>query len=341
MTRRTKKIAAIGGGFALLAGGSYLALAKRASLPLIDTVFAPPPCPLSGLEPRNEGVLDRPAVALKIENNPVAYPLSGLEEAEIVYEEQVEGGMTRFMAIYHCRDATKAGPVRSARIVDPAIVTPFTRILADAGGNPAVRDELDKFGVVHIDETDAGSAMQRLDRPGISFEHTLYGNTKALRRIGDDEFSDAPPAVFEFGDLDGKSRKVKSVTINFSSSVIGYEWKSGRWYRTDGGAPLMTESGDQVAADNVLIEFHVVNLSDTLGDVLGTASPEIEDVTGSGKALLFRDGRVIRGKWVRDSVDEPVRFETKSVDAMILKPGTTWIELVPNDKGEVTGSVSW
>ena len=341
MTRKMKKIAAIGGGVALLAGGSYLALAKRSSLPIIGEVFAPATCPLTGLEPAREALLERPAVAVKIENNPLAYPLSGLEDAEVVYEEQVEGGMTRFMAIYHCTDSVHAGPVRSARIVDPAIVTPITHILADAGGNAAVREELDDFEIVHIDESEAGDAMQRVDRPGISFEHTLYGNTKALRRKGARKFSDVPPRLFEFGELEGKARRAKSVTINFSSSIIGWEWKEGRWYRTDGGEPLMSDTGDQIAADNILVEQHVVNLSDTLGDVLGTASPEIEDVTGSGKAFLFRDGKVVVGRWTRDSVDDPVRFETKSGDAMILTPGTTWIELVPSKKGEVTGSVDW
>lgn len=341
MTRKTKRIIAIGGGVLLLAGGSYLALAKRSSIPLINKVFDEPECPLSGLEPRNERLLDRPAIAVKIENNPVAYPLSGLEEAEIVYEEQVEGGMTRFMAVYHCTDVTQAGPVRSARIVDPAIVAPVTRILAAAGGNDAVRAELDEFEIVHIDEPSAGAAMQRVDRPGITFEHTLYGNTKALRKLGAKEFSDAPPALFEFGDLQGKSRKAKNVTINFGSSTIEYEWKSGKWWRSDGGQPLMSSDGDQISVDNVLVEHHIVNLSDTLGDVLGTASPEIEDVTGSGKAYLFRDGRVVVGRWVRDAVEDPVRFETKSGDAMVLTPGNTWIELVPNDKGEVTGGVSW
>ncbi|MDQ3983107.1 MAG: DUF3048 C-terminal domain-containing protein, partial [Actinomycetota bacterium] len=77
---------------------------------------------------------------------------------------------------------------------------------------------------------------------------------------------------------------------------------------------------------------------DQLGDVLGTPSPEIEDVTGSGRAFLFRDGRMFTGRWTRETEEDPVHFETRSGDAFVLHPGTTWIELLPDDTGDLKGS---
>lgn len=300
-----------------------------------------PTCPLSGLTPPPGTVLERPAVAVKIENNPVAYPLSGLEKAEIVYEEQVEGGMTRFLALYHCTNTPKAGPVRSARSVDPAIMTPTTRILAAAGGNDIVRDVLSKGKIFIIDEQSAGEAMRRFDRPGVTFEHTLYGNTKALRKLGAREFSAPPPAgQFDFGKLEGKSKKARKITLQFgSATTIEYRWAKDSWRRFERGQPFETEAG-QIEVDNVIIEEHVVNNSKTIIDIAGNPSIEIADVIGSGRAVLFRDGRAIRGRWVRKKQHGPVVYKSKDGKEMVLAPGTTWIALLPNDKGEVKGSFS-
>jgi hypothetical protein len=335
----------IGGGTAvlLLAVGAYFVLGNKEleDVPLLGSVVDDPECPLTGVEPKTEKVSERPAVAVKIENNAAAYPLSGLEDADVVYEEVVEGGLTRFVAIYHCADAAKAGPVRSARTIDPAIVLPYTRILAAAGGNDVVQGELEANDIFMIDESSAGDAMSRAERPGISSEHTLYGNTAALRKLGTKRFDEAPSDdLFEFGDLAGPSKKATSVTVNMSSTVVRYEWDGDRWLRFDHDAPLSMESGTEIAVDNVILEQHTVNLSETVGDVIGSPSTEIADVTGKGKAVLFRDGRQIVGRWTRDSTDSPVVFETKSGDKMVLHEGTTWIELVPDDAGDVKGSFS-
>jgi hypothetical protein len=183
--------------------------------------------------------------------------------------------------------------------------------------------------------------MSRAERPGISSEHTLYGNTSALRKLGVKRFDEAPSdEIFEFGDVQSPSKKVSSVTVNMSSTVVRYEWNGEQWMRIDHDAPLAMESGSSIGVDNVLLEQHTVNLSETLGDVIGSASTEIADVTGQGKAVLFRDGRQIVGRWRRDAIDAPVVFETKSGDTMVLHEGTTWIELVPDESGDVKGSFS-
>ena len=344
MTRNARRAAIIGGSVLLLAGGIFFVLTNRDAIgdvPIVgDVIGEDPECPLTSLDPSTESKVDRPAVAIKIENNPVAYPLSGLEDAEIVYEEPVEGGLTRFMAIYHCTDSSRAGPVRSARIVDPPIMTPYTRILGAAGGNDIVIDALNDADIITIDETKARDAMERVDRPGITSEHTLYADTAAIRKLGRRQYEETPrDDIFEFGELQGVGRRARSVTLTFSAgAVVTYDWNGKRWSRSDGDAPLANEAGEQIEVDNVLIEEHTVNHSERLGDILGTPSPEIEDVTGSGRAFLFRDGRMFAGKWTRESVEDPVRFETTKGDAFVLHPGTTWIELLPDKEGDLKGS---
>ncbi|MEA2499344.1 MAG: hypothetical protein QOH26_1749 [Actinomycetota bacterium] len=312
-----------------------------AASPSAEPTPPAPQCPLTGLDAPADADLDRPAVAVKIENNQDAYPLSGLEDAELVYEEQVEGGQTRFMAIFHCTDTKKAGPVRSSRAVDPAIMTPTTRILAAAGGNLIVREILEDGNVIIVDEDSADTAMRRVDRPGISSEHTLYGNTAKLRKIGQKEYKKPPPDdLFSFGDLPAGGKKVKKITVEFSSATtIEWKWSKGEWRRSELGEQFIAESGEHIATDNLIIEMHTVNNSTTIVDVAGNPSIEIADVTGKGKAILFRDGRAFIGQWVRKSRKKRVVYRTKGGKEMTLKAGTTWVELLPNDKGQVKGSV--
>ena len=341
MTNRMKVIAAGSGVLALAAGAFFVLSGKAGDLPIPGIQDDPVVCPLSGKEPKREDTVDRPAVALKIENSVVARPLSGLERAELVYEELVEGGETRFMAFFHCRDSAKAGPIRSARLVDPAILMPKTRVLAYSGGNQTVLDALDEAGVVSVTEDVAGSAMQRVERPGISSEHTLYANSASVRRLVRKKFDEPPPeGLLAFGELEGKSMKTSTITLNFGgTSTITYEWSGKGWMRFQDGAPFMAESGTHIAPTNVLIEEHRVALSEVV-DVTGTPSPSIVNETGKGRAVLFRDGRMVAGRWTRPSLEEPTTFETKDGDEMVFAPGTIWIELVPAPKGEVKGSFS-
>jgi hypothetical protein len=343
MSTKAKVAAAIGGILALAVGAFFLTGNKDA-IPLVGDVLDPEPatCPLSGLEPARESLLERPAVAVKIENASIAYPLAGLEEAEVVFEELVEGGITRFMAVYHCTDSDKAGPVRSARAVDPAIMTPLTRILAFSGANASVFGALDEAEIVQIEENTSGGALERIPRDGLSFEHTLYAHTADLRKLGKKEHPDPPPGeTFKFGEIEGTSKKATSVTINFSGvTTIGYEWSSDGWLRSQNGAPFMAESGEQITVDNVLIEEHDI-VASNITDVAGNQSVEISDVTGEGRAVLFRDGKMIKGSWTRDSVESAVEFTAKSGEEFTFAPGTIWVHLVPSKAGELTGSYSF
>lgn len=347
MSTRARALA-IGGAVVVAAIGAYFVLTGKAGdLPIPGIQEDPAVCPLTGLEPRREALVARPAVALKIENAAVARPLSGLEDADLVYEELVEGGETRFMAIYHCGDTRKGGPIRSARMVDPAIMMPKTRILGYSGANTEVTSALEAAGVVSLteDEAAASDAMERVERPGISLEHTLYADSARLRRLGRREFTDPPPEdLFRFGELEGgRTRRASTISINFGgASTIGYEWNASdaTWQRFQDGAPFVAESGEHIAPKNVLIEVHRVRASDVV-DVTGTPSIEIVNETGSGRAVLFRDGRAIPGKWTRSSTESETVFETRDGNEMVFAPGSIWIELVPSPSGEVKGSFSY
>jgi hypothetical protein len=299
----------------------------------------PPRCPLTGKAPRGID-FGRPAVAVKIENSPAARPQSGLENADVVVEEIVEGGITRFMAIYHCDDAKKAGPVRSARFDDPKIASPFTRVLAYSGSNSIVERELTKKKVIALNELNEVDAFFRVP-PGVYEIHNLYADTTKLRAVVRKRKLDPPRPVFEFGELEGKARKTRSIDVNFNtSSTIEYRWKKGAWRRFEGGAPFRTAAGRQIAVANVLVQEVEVNPSPTIVDSAGNSSPDIA-LVGKGRAFLFRDGRVVKGRWRTKKEGAAPKFTTRSGKRMVFAPGEIWIELVPSKKGAWKGAIAF
>jgi Protein of unknown function (DUF3048) N-terminal domain len=194
----------------VLAGAAFVGfrlLTKEEGEPIIPGVpilGEEPTCPLTGEEAPSESVLGRPALAIKVENIDEARPQSGLLEADIIWEEEAEGGITRFIAVYHCQDATRVGPVRSARPVDPPILMLFrTPLFGYAGGVAKVEQEIAEAGVIDLNYIDAAEAYTR--DPNRSAPHDLYTTTQALRREAGGR-GRAPEALFTYED-DAPERK--------------------------------------------------------------------------------------------------------------------------------------
>jgi hypothetical protein len=299
------------------------------------TEEAPTVCSLTGEEPEVE--LPRPAVAVKIENSPQSRPQAGLGEADLVFEEIVEGGVTRFAAIYHCGSSKKVGPVRSARFDDPKIVGPFTGVLAYSGANGIVEKELKKNKIVTFTEQkDAAKAFFR-EPPGSTDVHSLRLNVEKLRAEVEGRAAGDPPSdVFTFGDLPASAKDAKKATMNFSSSnIVVYKWARGAWRRFQDGVPFKVTPGGQVAVPNVLIQEVKVKPSCCIVDTTGHKSPDIS-LQGTGKIWLLRDGKVIAGEWTVGDDGIP-KYTTADGEPMPFKVGPIWIELVPSPKGEIKG----
>jgi hypothetical protein len=341
LTQRGKIVigVAAAGVLAVLAVLAFTGNAPGPLQRIVDDVAGrPDPCPLTGTVRAGKDAPARPVLGVKVENSLDAYPLAGLERADVIYEEPVEGGLTRFAALFQCRDAGRVGPVRSARTTDPKILLQFSDqpLLAFSGAHPKVTAALEDAGVVQLTETTANDAYQRDDAR--SAPHNLFASTKGLYRIGEQTDADfsTPQALFRYDDaVPSPSRRRTSATVTFSTShVAEWAWSQGRWVRQLDGAPMLAESGSAIAVDNVVIQEVVVTESDIL-DVTGSPSPEVE-LLGEGRAWILRDGRLVIGRWHRASLGDVTVFETRDGEEIALVPGTTFVELMPKDDGGVT-----
>jgi len=293
----------------------------------------PPSCPLTGQPAPHGEVPARPALAIKVENLPDARPQAGLDRADVVYEEPVEGGITRFIVVYQCHDAARVGPVRSGRTTDPKVLVQFGRpVMGYAGGQAPVVRAIDRAG--RIDETYniAISAYPRDEtRPA---PHNLYTSTRSLWKAAK-ATEGAPHPVFSYDpEVAGPSRKARTVHLPFSSySDVYWTWsrRERAWLRSHGTVPHVLEDGTQVRAANVVV-MQVQVRTGPIVDAAGNHSPEVE-LTGSGKAYVFRDGRMIVGRWERARLKDVTTFVTKAGTEIALAPGVTWVELLPSTIG--------
>jgi hypothetical protein len=314
-----------------LAGQKVPVLSSFSPIRVHDTAL-PPTCPLLGTDVKK--VPDRPALALKVENLPEARPQAGLDKSDIVYEEPVEGGITRFIVIFQCKDSGRVGPVRSARLTDAGVLSQYDHpVFGYAGGVPSVEQAVDAAGVKDENYDIAVSAYVRdSNRP---MPHNLYTNTQALWNAA--KVHGAPTAVFAYdANLPDHSKKVAFAHIDFSSvSDVYWRWNAAKsvWLRSHGTEPHMVEGDVQVSARNVVVQIVKTKLTG-VSDVAGNPSPEAITV-GVGKAYIFRGGRMIVGKWIRKPADAVTKFVTFAGDEIKLAPGNTWVELYPDDRPAV------
>ncbi|MHB1065077.1 MAG: DUF3048 domain-containing protein [Georgenia sp.] len=302
----------------------------------------PPTWPLTGL-PR-EGELG-PALSVKIENSRQSRPQTGLEDADVVWEEMVEGGITRFNAVYHSVVPEVLGPVRSARPMDAAISAPYGGVIAFSGGQPAFVEKIRATGLLVLSHDLGSPGFYRVrDR---RTPHNVFATGPELVAQATDGHTTPPPEQLAFAaDVAGSSAVVAGapatvLAVGFPSSAPGWTWDpaaighgaGGDWMRDESGLEQLSTDGDRLAADNVVVLRVQIRSTGTF-DPAGNPVPETI-LEGEGDALVASGGKVLAARWAKGGVSEPLRLTDAAGAPILLSPGNTWIELVPVDGGSM------
>jgi hypothetical protein len=291
---------------------------KRAST--TTTTTAPPVAPLTGLPDPDGGSQARPVLSIKVDNVGDARPQTGVDAADVVWDEVVEGQATRLLAMFQSQVPESVGPVRSVRRTDPLIVWPVGGIFAYSGGARYAIDAIEAAPVLLVDESSAGDGMYR--ESSRRAPHNLYARPGVLFRRGGEPVP--PPALFDYSPTPVTAGSaVAAVRVGFSGSFAPtYTWDaaSGTWPRSTSDGPFTVASGAQIAPANVVV------LPVVYDGGVGQIGAEAR-LVGEGPVQVFTNGRLVEGTWRRASQADRIELVDAAGSPILLTPGPTWVEL--------------
>jgi DUF3048 family protein len=277
--------------------------------------------------------LANPVLAVKIDNTHASHPQQGLRSADIVYVEQVEGGVTRIMAVFSSKLPGKVGPVRSARISDLHILRQFGRpAFAFSGVQSKMKPYVRRSSLYDVSQdVGAGSYVRSAGR---SAPYNLFASPKALLRQAS-KASGPRDIGFRFGPAPAGGKAIKSFTARWPSDRMTFRWsaKSDRWLVWQAGQADKAAEGGQLGAPTIVIQYAKTTRS-RFHDFLGNYTPLVQ-TTGTGKALVLRGGKAYEAKWSRPDEGEGTTFTTASGEPMTFATGQVWVVLVNDGKPRV------
>ncbi len=291
-------------------------------------------CPLTGAPAPGGVVPARPALGVKIGNYPGDRPSAGLNQADIVFEEPVEGAITRLLAVFQCRGAALVGDLRSAREPDVAILSQLSDpLFVHAGGIDPVLALLASAPLQddNLYTGDRGSAI--IMQPGRVAPYSTFVNTASLWAFNPSD--NKPPApIFDYSDAlpaGAVAGSGASVHIPFSStSDVTWKWNPSAGYqRYYSGSPDILLDGSQTTAANVVIMTVQTSNGPWVENSEGGLEVQVGS-TGSGPLLVMRGDAAIAGTWNRSSLTQPATLTASNGTPITLQPGNTWVELVPS-----------
>jgi len=298
--------------------------------------------PLTGQAVADPFVLDRRPIILKISNYPAfVRPQSGLMRADIVWEHLLAGGVTRFSAVYLSRDAEQVGPIRSLRLVDFEFVRIYRALSVYSGMAQGTLEVLKTDGLMSariVGGVEPCPALCRYEREGVALEHTLFGDTAALRELAVDRGRDVTPEAISgmafSSESTGDGTPLDAIRIHYADTEVewAFDADSGRWERAqDGEAHFDADGGRRITAANVVIveEDHTVQAT-VAPNYWGPGDFAFSvNFIGDGRIYFLRDGQYFTGEWRRATRQDPLTYHDENGELLTFKPGNTFFTLVP------------
>ncbi|WP_447041530.1 DUF3048 domain-containing protein [Streptomyces sp. DSM 118878] len=262
-------------------------------------------------------------LAVKIDNVGAARPQTGIDAADLVYVEQVEGGLTRLMAVFASELPAVVGPVRSARETDLELLRQFDRpALAFSGAQSKLLPLIDGSPLRALPPGKATGGAYYRDR-GRAAPHNLFVRPKALDT--DARAGALESTGFRFGPRPSGGTPETRRTVRFPAARFTFDWVEyeGRWRVAMDGTRARTSGGEELRPSTVVVQYVKVRPS-RFHDRSGNVSPFTETV-GEGKARVLRDGRGYEARWQRPSAGQGTRFTTPGGEPLPFAKGQVWV----------------
>jgi len=277
---------------------------------------------------------DGPILVVKIDDTSLAHPQVGLKNADVVYVEQVEGGLTRLAAVFSSTVPDVIGPVRSARISDIELFSQYGKIaFAFSGAQRKFLPVIASANLVDVGAMRFGPTYYANDAIRISpYAMMLQGNkllTEALTRNPDIAIS--KEMGWKFGAPSESKRKFTSVEISWPASRYSAKWSEpeSRWLLYYGDKPNLDASGYHLGPENILIQL--VSITDSIYKDKGGGVTPFSATVGNGSCYLLRDGGSTPCLWSRPTEESGTSFTDPAGEPIFFAPGRSWFALTDNE----------
>lgn len=297
----------------------------------IQRVFKDPE-PVNSLSGRigNDG----PILIVKIDDTRAARPQAGLEDADIIYIEQVEGGLTRLAAVYSSRIPRIIGPVRSARISDIEIMEQFGRVAFAYSG--AQKKLLPVIAAANLENLGAQRQSREIysNDPLRNAPTAMMLQAQALmQKIKEQQLPIAisKSAGWSFSETFDTGTAIASAKVSWPANSYDALWSDveKRWLLANNGVPNLAASGIHLGASTFVIQIVSITPSE-YGDKFGGVTPFTATV-GSGRGYILRDGKYIPALWDRPTPDVGTTWRTIQGAEIPFAPGQIWIALTDKE----------
>ena len=294
-----------------------------------STYLTPPPTTLTPLtgEVIAAGTPLGPSLAAKIDDHVDARPQVGLEHTDLVFEELVEGGLTRYVAVWQSDVPAEIGPIRSIRPMDPDIIAPLGGIVAYSGGQQRFVQAMKDTGVYNAihGQADTEDVMFRTDTKRAP-HNVIVRAPELIAKHAElappaQQFAFAPDAAGSTAMREGSP--IATIALRFSDSTKPswtFDPTSGRYLRFQAGVADLDTVGAQLSAANVIV------IRVPIGNDGGVPKTEL---IGSGEAWISSGGSSVHATWSKGSRTSLIRLVDDVGTVIRLATGNSWIELVP------------
>jgi hypothetical protein len=334
-----------GGGDVAVPSPSPVATIAPSPTPAPTPTPTPKPkfWPLTGLPAPADATSGRRPLNVRIPNDPSARPQYGLNKADIVFEMIVEGGVTRYSAIFHSKEADVVGPIRSYRFSDLYLTQMLRGAIVSSGSTVEERDAVTRSikdgNILSVDAERDIRPYYRVafrNAPNNEFTSTA-ADREAVARVGGSSPVDVPSLSFlpldadpAAGSLAG-SQPATKLTIPFQGIwATSFTWDpAAKGYRRSQGG-VQTVDGDgsgPILAKNVIVMTTDIWTTNVLEDSLGSKGLDYR-MTSGGAASVFRDGVRFDGSWKRDGPLDMFTFFDPSGNEILLERGQSWIHFI-------------
>jgi hypothetical protein len=273
------------------------------------------------------------AVAIMIENAADSWPQTGLDKANLVIEAITEASIPRFVAIYaNDEEIKKIGPVRSARLYYLDWIEPFVPLYMHVGGSPEALRKIrsDEYKLIDLDQFFNAEYYWR-DKWRYA-PHNVYTSSELIKEaIGAKNLSVPNDfATWKYKkdlELEKRPENINDILINYAVKFYNVRWKYNReennYIRYQNGEIHKMSDGEWLKAKNIIVQVNEMSVLDDVG------RKKIATI-GENKVLIFRDGEMVEGKWVKNNINETTKYFNNNGQEIEFNGGMTWIEIIPD-----------